>query len=407
MDKNKKNVPKIRFPGFEEPWEKRKLGKLCDVYDGTHQTPDYKNSGVMFLSVENIKSLKSEKFISEEDFKKEFNIFPEKGDVLMTRIGDIGTANVVETSEPKAYYVSLALLKNKSLDPYFLKESIFSERVKNDIWRRTLHIAFPKKINKNEIAQVIIPYPVKKEEQEQIGTIFKKFNQLITLHQRKLEHLKDKKKGLLQKMFPKEGEKFPELRFPGFTKPWEQRKLGDVTETITKGTTPNDKSWCGPVNYIKTESIDKESGTITRTASTSIEEHEGLLQRSQMKENDILFSIVGTLGRVGLVKSKDLPANTNQQISIIRLNDAIPQYVLYALKSPSIKSFIDRETTIGAQPSLSLWQINKMEIPIPSILEQKKIGDYFQNFDNLITLHQRKLEHLQQQKKGLLQQMFI
>ena len=161
--KNGSTVPEIRFAGFTDAWEQRKLGELCDVYDGTHQTPNYQNNGIMFLSVENINSLKSEKYISEEDFIKDFNIFPEKGDVLMTRIGDIGTANVVESNEPKAYYVSLALLKKKALDPYFLKESISSETVKNDLWKRTLHIAFPKKINKNEIAEVLVPYPEKKK----------------------------------------------------------------------------------------------------------------------------------------------------------------------------------------------------------------------------------------------------
>jgi type I restriction enzyme S subunit len=199
--KNGSNVSEIRFDGFRGGWEQRKLGELCDVYDGTHQTPNYQNNGIMFLSVENINSLKSEKYISEEDFIKDFNIFPEKGDVLMTRIGDIGTANVVESNEPKAYYVSLALLKKKALDPYFLKESISSETVKNDLWKRTLHIAFPKKINKNEIAEVLVPYPEKREEQEQIGMFFKNLDNLIALHQRKLEKLQNLKKACLRKMF--------------------------------------------------------------------------------------------------------------------------------------------------------------------------------------------------------------
>lgn len=199
--KNGTSVPEIRFARFTNAWEQRKLEELCDVYDGTHQTPNYKNSGIMFLSVENIKTLKSEKYISEEDFVRDFNVFPEKGDILMTRIGDVGTASVVESDEPKAYYVSLALLKKKILDPYFLKESISSETVKNDIWKRTLHIAFPKKINKNEIAKVLIPYPKEREEQEQIGAFFKHIDNLITLHQRKLEKLKKIKKSILEKMF--------------------------------------------------------------------------------------------------------------------------------------------------------------------------------------------------------------
>ena len=199
--KNGNNVPEIRFEGFTDAWEQRKLGELCDVYDGTHQTPAYKDNGIMFLSVENIKTLKSEKYISASDFERDFPVYPEAGDVLMTRIGDIGTANVVETNEPKAYYVSLALLKKKNLDPYFLKESISSESVKKDIWQRTLHIAFPKKINKNEITQVVVPYPVNEAEQNLIGSYFRRLDNLITLHQRKIEKLKNIKKACLEKMF--------------------------------------------------------------------------------------------------------------------------------------------------------------------------------------------------------------
>ena len=198
----------------------------------------------------------------------------------------------------------------------------------------------------------------------------------------------------------------PKLRFPGFTGAWEQRKLGEVAKKITKGTTPHDKSWSGPVNYVKTESIDSNNGNISVIANTSLEEHEGYLKRSQLKENDVLFSIVGTLGRVGVVKKKDLPANTNQQICIIRPFEENSFFLLNALKTNRVKSFIKSDATIGAQPSLSLWQIEGLRIPFPNLEEQQKISAFFVKLDSLITLHQRKLEHLQEQKKGLLQKMF-
>ena len=169
-------------------WEQRKLGEVSDVFDGTHQTPRYKDNGVKFLSVENIKTLNSDKFISLEDFIEEFNSYPVKGDVLMTRIGDIGTANVVESDEKLAYYVSLALFKmHRDTDSYFLKNSIHSRSVQNELWKRTLHIAFPKKINKNEIEKVSIYIP-RKNEQNRIGLFFEKIDKLITLHQRKYKN---------------------------------------------------------------------------------------------------------------------------------------------------------------------------------------------------------------------------
>lgn len=243
-------VPKIRFKGFTDDWEQRKLNEVSDIYDGTHQTPKYQDDGVMFLSVENIKTLTSNKFISREAFEDEFKIRPQRGDVLMTRIGDIGTANVVETDEDLAYYVSLALFKSEELNPYFLQASIYAPFVQDQIWKRTLHIAFPKKINKNEIGQVPINVPTL-AEQTKIGSFFKQLDNTITLHQRKCDQTKEFKKFMLQKMFPKKGEKNPEIRFSGFTDDWEQRELGTISDIIGGGTpsTSNSEYWNGDIDW--------------------------------------------------------------------------------------------------------------------------------------------------------------
>ena len=198
--KNGERYPELRFPGFTDAWEQRKLDEVCNVYDGTHQTPRYTNSGVMFVSVEDIETLESNKYITEEDFKSEFKVFPEYGDILLTRIGDVGSANVILDEIKRAYYVSLALLKPKNINSLFLLALLGSSSVQSEIWRRTLHIAFPKKINKNEINKVIVKQP-SIPEQEKIGKLFFSLDQTITLHQRKLEHLQLQKKALLQQMF--------------------------------------------------------------------------------------------------------------------------------------------------------------------------------------------------------------
>lgn len=198
--KNGSQFPEIRFKGFTDAWEQRKLAELCNVYDGTHQTPRYTTSGVMFVSVENIKTLESDKYISEDNFKNEFKIFPEFGDILLTRIGDVGSANIILDNIKRAYYVSLALLKPKDINSLFLLALLSSASVQSEIWRRTLHIAFPKKINKNEIDKVIVNKP-SNLEQKKIGELIYALDQIITLHQRKLDRLQEVKKGLLQKMF--------------------------------------------------------------------------------------------------------------------------------------------------------------------------------------------------------------
>ena len=195
------DVPEVRFVGFDASWGGSFLSELADVYDGTHQTPKYRESGVMFLSVEDIKTLRSNKYISIDDFRNDFKVFPEKGDVIMTRIGDIGTTNRIESDEPIAYYVTLALIKSKKLDTTFLKECIQSNTVQKDIWKKTLHIAFPKKINKNEIEKIGIPFPVELNEQTKIGQFFKNLDTLIAQNQKTLDQLKNLKQALLHKMF--------------------------------------------------------------------------------------------------------------------------------------------------------------------------------------------------------------
>ena len=198
---NGANVPEIRFKGFTDAWEQRKLNEVVNVYDGVHQTPDYKDSGVMFLSVENISILKSEKYISEEAFQKDYKVYPQKGDVLMTRIGDVGTPNVVETTEKVAFYVSLALLKPTKINSYFLCNSIQSPLFQKGLKDRTLVTAIPQKINKDEIGKVNIILPASSQEQQLIGEYFRNLDRLITLHQRELEKLKNLKKACLEKMF--------------------------------------------------------------------------------------------------------------------------------------------------------------------------------------------------------------
>ena len=170
---------------------------------------------------------------------------------------------------------------------------------------------------------------------------------------------------------------------------WEQRKLENITSLITKGTTPKDKSGNGEVNFIKVENIDPLSGIISSCSRISLEEHEEYLKRSQLKENDILFSIAGTLGRTSVVNKGILPANTNQALAILRVSEGDISYLVTVLSGRAVSDFIKKNPTVGAQPNLSLEQVSNLEIPYPSIEEQQKIGDYFRNLDSLITLHQR------------------
>ena len=243
------------------------------------------------------------------------------------------------------------------------------------------------------------------KEQEKIGSFFQKLDDTVALHQRKLDKLKQIKRGYLQQLFPKNDKKVPRIRFAYFEDEWEPRKLGNYTKYITKGTTPKDKSGNGAINFVKVENI--SNGRINPVSKISEEEHENYLKRSKLEENDILFSIAGTLGRTAVVDGSILPANTNQALAIIRGYVFDRDFLITSLVGNVVEEYIRRNPTIGAQPNLSLEQIGNLFIKTPSSEEQQKIGTFFKQLDFTIVLHQSKLDKLKSIKQALLQKMFI
>ena len=382
-----KKSPQLRFEGFTDDWEQRKLNEVSDIYDGTHQTPKYQDDGVMFLSVENIKTLTSNKFISREAFEDEFKIRPQRGDVLMTRIGDIGTANVVETDEDLAYYVSLALFKSEELNPYFLQASIYAPFVQDQIWKRTLHIAFPKKINKNEIGQVPINVPTL-AEQTKIGSFFKQLDDTIAFHQRKLDLLKQQKKGYLQKMFPKNGAKVPELRFAGFTDAWELRKSKELCTISTgKGNTQDKVDDGAYPFYVRSATIEKSD--------------------EYLYDQEAILTVGDGVGTGKVYHYVNGKYNLHQRVyRMYDFKDVSAKYFYYYFSNNFYKRVMSM-TAKTSVDSVRMEMIADMNIVFPSVKEQENIVELFSNLDNTIALHQRKLDLLKEQKKGFLQKMFV
>ena len=180
--------------------------------------------------------------------------------------------------------------------------------------------------------------------------------------------------------------------------------MGEYSTLITKGTTPRDKSGIGVVNFVKVENL--VNGDIIPLQKIQLEEHEGYLKRSQLIENDILFSIAGTLGRTAIVKKSILPANTNQALSIIRGYEFDRNFLVTILRGVVVREFIKRNPTIGAQPNLSLEQVSNLCLLTPCSEEQSAIGTFFSTLDRHITLHQRKLDKLKSVKQAYLSEMF-
>lgn len=399
MEKKEK-APVLRFKdtnGKDYPaWEQRKLNEIASIYDGTHQTPRYTSNGIPFLSVENITTLQSSKFISEKDFLRDFPVYPKKGDVLLTRIGDVGTANVYERNQKVAFYVSLALLKLRETDPYFVNASFRSNSTRKEVWKRTLHIAFPKKINKNEIGKVNIQIP-SLAEQRKIGIFFYSLDRLITLHQRKLEALKKLKRTLLQKMFPKKGHLKPELRFFGFTNDWEQRELN------TAATFLNGRA------FSQSELLSKGKYPVLRVGNFYTNDKWYfsdlvLPEKFYANKGDLLYTWSATFGPH--IWEGDKVIYHYHIWKLLPGKDTDKAFLLSLLQR-------DRETLLQGSNGSTMIHITKQAMEAKKLFfprsqkEQRQIGIFFKTIDKAITLHQRKLEIYKKLKKGLLQKMFI
>ena len=398
-----KAVPNIRFKGFEDKWKDTIIGKLVKVYDGVHQTPKYKNNGVPFVSVENISNLYTNKFISKSDFENNFkNSKPTSGDLLMTRIGDVGTVNLVKNDNDLAYYVSLALLKpkikdrKKYINSYFLMYLIESPRTKKELWKRTLHIAFPKKINKNEISKVNLCICLNWKEQQKIGNFFAKLDKLFDLQQQKIDKLELLKKALLQKLFPKHDAKIPELRFKGFEDDWQEKKLSHIVDIIM-GQSPSS------TNYYDTPI---ENSMILIQGNADIKHHnvKPRIWTTQITKiaipKDVLLTVRAPVGEVAKNKYE---AVIGRGMAALRGND----FLYYNLEKLKEVGYWERLSTGSTFESISSNDIRDTKIKIPSCKEQKKVYNLLSKVDQLIELENKKLQNFQQVKKCLLQNMFV
>jgi type I restriction enzyme S subunit len=177
------------------------LNQVAEIFDGTHQTPNYVDSGIPFVSVEDIKNLSlTSKYITKEDFEKNFKKYPKKDDILMTRIGDIGTSELFEENYPIAFYVSLALIKCKNIYPKFLNQFIKTDFFQKELNKRTIHAAFPKKINLSEIGNCMVIVP-SQQVQYKLGEYLSNLNKLIKLERKKRELYEKVKKKYLERIF--------------------------------------------------------------------------------------------------------------------------------------------------------------------------------------------------------------
>ena len=379
----KKLVPKLRFPGFTEPWEQRKLSEVVTINPKTELPDEFK-----YVDLESVvgTNLLGFQVIKKENAPSRAQRLASYGDVFYQTVRPYQRNNYLFENIDKdmVFSTGYAQLRSK-LDSYFLLTLVQNDNFVKVVLDNCTGTSYPA-INGSELGKITVQIPSSEVEANQIGKVFRGIDKSITLHQRKLEHLKLKKKSLLQKLFPKEGEVYPELRFPGFTDPWEQRKLKSIANMIVAG---------GDIDKNKI----KESGTYPVIANAlSKDGIVGYYDDSYRIEAPAV-TVTGR-GDIGVAKARH--QNFTPVVRLLSLTTAHDvDFVEYAINNLKIVS----EST--GVPQLTVPQLSNYKIHITSIIEERKIGLFISKLDNLITLHQRKLEHLQLLKKALLQQLFV
>ena len=396
MSETKRKVPKLRFPGFTEDWEQRKLGEVVERVSCTSE-----DSEIPQVEYEDI--ISGEGRLNKDITKKLSNkkgILFRKGDVLYGKLRPYLKNWLLPDFSGKAVG-DFWVLRSEKVQSSFLYNLIQSNRFELASNQST-GTKMPR-ADWNLVANTEFPIPVSIEEQISIGNIFKLLNNSITLHQRKLGNLKLKKKALLQKLFPKNGEQLPELRFPGFTDAWEQRKLGELFDRYeSRVETPHDGYWrLGLRSHCKgTFHTYVEPGSELETSDMNI-----------VKEGNFILNITFAWELALAITDNDddgkLVSHRFPQFKPKR--NLLIKFFKHTLSNNKFKHHLQLASPGGAGRNkvLKINEMLKFELLFPNMEEQLAITKILEDFDNLITLHQRKLEHLQLQKKALLQQMFV
>ena len=400
VHKKKMLVPKLRFKSFNESWEEAKLGdvgkiRMCKRIF-SHETKEI--GEIPFYKIGTF-GKEPDAFITNElylNFKERFS-FPKVGDILMSASGTLGRT-VVYDGRPAYFQDSnIVWLDN---DEKFITNSFLYyiyQIVKYNSEGGTIQRLYNSIISNTKFTKPSIP------EQQKIASFLSTVDEKIQLLNRKKQLLEQYKKGVMQQLFS------GHLRFKdenGKAYPnWETVRLKDLTEHITKGTTPKKFENSG-VYFIKIEGLDGQTFNKEKCLYISQQTHENELKRSILKENDILFAIAGSIGKVGFVTNDILPANTNQAFAIIRLKDLNSlTYIFHILNSSMMKNYINQQVSVGAQPNLNLEQMGNFKLP--NLEEQKKIADFLSAIDVKIESLSNQINQTQNFKKGLLQQMFV
>ncbi len=408
------DTPKIRFKGFTDDWEWRKLSKLGTLKNGMNFSKDAMDKGYPFVNLQNIFGRNVididnlGKAEASQQQLKEYSL--REGDVLFVRssvkLEGVGEAALVpRTLENTTYSGFVIRFRDEySMDNDF-KRFVFSiKSVRDRIMSQATNSA-NKNISQTILGNLDIPLP-KIEEQKKIGSYFSNLDHLITFHQRKCDAAKVLKKYMLQKMFPQNGEKVPEIRFAGFADDWEQCKLSEIADKVTEKNRNNEFS--EPFTNSAEFGIISQKNYFDR----EVVNQENLDGYYIVRDDDFVYNPrISATAPVGPINRNRLGKNgvMSPLYTVFRTYEIDNLYLEFYFKTTNWHRFMKLNGDSGARFdrfTISSAQFMKMPIPFPNKEEQQKIGKYFDHLDHLITLHQRKCDELKEVKRFMLQNMF-
>ena len=411
-----KKVPALRFRGFDNAWEQRRLGEVCSSFDyGMNVAAkefDGENKYIRITDIDDasreflLRDISSPDICLEREEVSKYLL--SNGDIVFARTGaSVGKTYIYKKKDGVVYFAGflIRVKVNKENDADFIFQNTLSVNYNRYITITSQRSGQPG-VNAQEYSEYSIFIPLR-EEQKKIGNYLCNFDHLISLHQRKLEMLKKVKKSMLEKMFPKNDAKVPEVRFSDFTDAWEQRRLGELADKVTEKNTL----------LAKTE-------VLTNSAEF------GIINQREFFDHDIVNE--NNIGGYYIVRERDFVYNPRISVSapvgpincnklgksgvmsplytVFRVHDIDSVYLEYFFKTSRWHSFMRFNGDSGVRSdrfSIKTELFYKMPIPITKYCEQVKIGKYFSQLDHLISLHQRKLEKLKNIKKSMLEKMFI
>lgn len=420
MKENK--VPAIRFQGFADDWEQRKVGNLYDFKNGLNKGKEFFGTGVPIVNFTDVfhhRGLIASQLYGRVSLTPEevHNFLVKKGDIFFTRtsetIEEIGYPSVM-LDTPKDTVFSGFVLRGRSiedsdpLDDLFKKYVFFTKSFRSEMTKKS-SMTTRALTSGTSIKKMLFQYPASKKEQHQIGLCITELDHLITLHQRKLTKLQLLKKSMLTKMFPKDGARVPEIRFQGFHGDWKEQRLSKLAEVKDSARIPNSLWASEGVPYIRASDLtnDDLSGTLFLSSDTfSFYKN----RTGAPEKGDVLFNGGGEIGKA-LLKPDDsdiyVQGGAVLYVKTSHAENLSGEYLTMYFQSPFAKDYINIAQAGGTMKHFTLQPAQDMPIVYPSDEEQHKIGVYFQHLDNLYAIHQRKLSKLQQIKQAMLSKLFV